>query len=461
MELRRTVGQYFAKSDIRRRCGQNLKPRSLAVRDCRLFALLFLVSISASPAYSSSFIFYTEGGGTPLRVLAWNPGNPAAACGSDGALSAEGLYVLMTTYCSLDTVRDSGGQDMYMVPFTGSAELVTVTGNGAALGGNSFGQLIDTEVSDNRRWVTFPSNRPDIVSGSQNTYRQVYLWSADSGSVSRVTEIAGGTPGIGDSLWGFPSNDGTSVAIQTDAVNLIETYPGASNDRRFLFRNVPTGEFEHLAACGADPGYLRSYSFSEETAFVQQCITDPIFGSGPGYLLRQSPNWSDVQYAFAEDGTPREVWSAKVAAKGKVVLFWEAIIVSGSRVRGDLYARILSDARSINFGRAQDALVSGDLSAAVVMVPISDGATDWYRLRRIDLHTGQSNEIPLGRSELPGATGFNWLYLYDIGHDGRLLLLGFDSEDVSVSGDWLGGASQRYAIMVVADLSVVFSNEFE
>ncbi len=243
----------------------------------RLVSLCLLPLWALSIKSALSETFYPEAGGIPLRTIASNPWNPAAACGSAGNISPNADYVVLVTYCSLDSAKDSGGQDLYYVSANGTeSRLITKGINGLALGGNFFGQLVDVVLSDNRQWATFPSNRTDIVGGAQNADRQVYIGDIQANELVRVSETLSGNPGIGNSSLGFPSDDRRTLLSKQAQQILIQPYPGAGNENRFLFRNIPTGEFTHLPACGVDGGYLKGYYHSIGTAFLQQCIEGSI-----------------------------------------------------------------------------------------------------------------------------------------------------------------------------------------
>lgn len=428
-----------------------------------LHVLLWILSAAASQwvsAASGPTVFFNEAGGVRLRTLAENPNNPGAACGTFGRLSPDADYALIVTYCSLDTTSDVGGQDLYLVSDINPPQLITKTLSGQAIGGNFFGQLQGARFSKNRRWVTFPSSRPDIVAGAQNIYSQIYLWGLDGSGVVRVSETVTSHPGIGDSLGGFPADDGAQVLLETTAVNLIAPPPDVPGTRFVRRQMFPTHSLAQVPACGEFGGTLASYDHDAERALIRLCVTDPTTGAAQWNLLRQAPNWQNIEYAFDEDGNPIEVWNVEDAARGKALLVRQRLIANGSPVPGRLYARILDQERSVNLGFAQAALLSDDLSSAVLVQAVSDGASPWYTLQQKNLQDGRVRDIPLGRSPLPGSLGFQSLTLYDLSASGQFVLLGLESSDTPLAGDWVGGASQRLVVMASLDLDVIFQSGF-
>ncbi len=150
-----------------------------------------------------------------------------AAISGDGTVigfhSAAPNFVPGDTNTSADVfVRDLG---------TGVTSRVSVASNGTQGDGNSqYGYL-----SDDGNIVIFESVATNLVEGDTNGFRDIFVHNRTTGVTSRISIATDGTQANGPMTVPCISGDGTIAAFETIATNLI---PGDTNGQRDVFRHV-------------------------------------------------------------------------------------------------------------------------------------------------------------------------------------------------------------------------------
>jgi Tol biopolymer transport system component len=97
----------------------------------------------------------------------------------------------------------------------------------AGPGGYSTGDLA---ISANSRLVVFDSNAPHLVSGDTNGLHDVFVYNRITGTIQRVSLSASGTQANGASEWPGMSADGSVIAFESTATNLVAGDTNASTD---------------------------------------------------------------------------------------------------------------------------------------------------------------------------------------------------------------------------------------
>lgn len=112
--------------------------------------------------------------------------------------------------------------------------------------------------------IAFDSRANDLVAGDTNVHEDIFIKNLSSGAISLVSTNAGGTPTLWphrDPSW---SPDGSSITWDSEAVDLV---PGDANTRRDVFtKNLTTG-FVQLV--------------SSNTSGIQGDNASSAFGSAP------------------------------------------------------------------------------------------------------------------------------------------------------------------------------------
>jgi Tol biopolymer transport system component len=99
----------------------------------------------------------------------------------------------------------------------GTTELITIDTNGDPANGDSRFAVL----SGGGRFVTFQSRASDLVVGDDNGTIDVFLFDAETGEISRISEGLGGSEANGISYDPYISPDGRFVTFSSVATNLV------------------------------------------------------------------------------------------------------------------------------------------------------------------------------------------------------------------------------------------------
>jgi len=115
-----------------------------------------------------------------------------------------------------------------------ATELISVGTDGRAAGGPST----SVSVNADGNFVAFASDAPNIVPNDTNQVRDVFVHSRDQETSERVSVSSTGTQGNGASDAPSIDGNGTVVAFQSDASNLVD---GDTNGKTDVFVRVRSG----------------------------------------------------------------------------------------------------------------------------------------------------------------------------------------------------------------------------
>jgi Tol biopolymer transport system component len=135
------------------------------------------------------------------------------------SLSGDGRFMAFGSHASNLVPGDANGFEVFVFDREDSSvERVAVTSGGAqSLTGVSNGP----SISDDGRYVAFYSDGNDLVPADVNNAMDVFLRDLQAGTTTRISLDSTGTPGNGASYAPAISGDGTVVAFQSDATNLV------------------------------------------------------------------------------------------------------------------------------------------------------------------------------------------------------------------------------------------------
>jgi Tol biopolymer transport system component len=109
----------------------------------------------------------------------------------------------------------------------------------AAGGGDATGESRYPSISEDGRWIAFTSEAPDLVTGDTNAARDVFVYDRQTGQTTRVSMGWDGSEGNGDSRTPSISADGRYVAFRSGATNII---PGSRDSSKYIYlRDRQTG----------------------------------------------------------------------------------------------------------------------------------------------------------------------------------------------------------------------------
>lgn len=97
-------------------------------------------------------------------------------------------------------------------------------------GGAANGYSHSPALSDDGTKVVFTSSATNLISGDQNDRLDVFLADTGTGTISRISQTAGGTGGNSDSLKPLISGNGEVVIFHSPADNLVPNDENAQQD---------------------------------------------------------------------------------------------------------------------------------------------------------------------------------------------------------------------------------------
>src|SRR6266516_3742305 len=194
---------------------------------------LIIFSVTASASIANAFP------GQTTRVSVDSAGNPANAGSTNGVLSADGRYAVFQSSAT-NLVTGASGTQVYRHDRVGGATLLV----SVALNGNPGNHVSrDPSVSANGRYVVFSSFATDLVDGDTNGMSDVFVRDMQAGTTALVSS-AGAPADGGSGLSGLSgarqiSDDGRYVAFTSFATNLAA---GTNTGRQQVYvKDMTTG----------------------------------------------------------------------------------------------------------------------------------------------------------------------------------------------------------------------------
>ncbi len=158
-------------------------------------------------------------------------------------ISADGRYVTFSSRASNLVPDDTNEQwDIFVRDRqTGTTERVSVASDGTQANNGSY----SSSISADGRYVAFASWANNLVPDDTNERPDIFVRDRQTGTTERVSVAADGTQANSTSWYPSISADGSHVAFQSDANNLV---PGDKNDLEDIFvRNRQTGTTERVS----------------------------------------------------------------------------------------------------------------------------------------------------------------------------------------------------------------------
>jgi hypothetical protein len=169
------------------------------------------------------------GTGTTTRVSTDSAGAQSAGTSINASISGDGTRVAFQSNASnLVTGDTNGSTDVFVKDLgTGTTTRVSTDSTGAqSTGGNSLAPSIS---ADGTR-VAFSSTASNLVAGDTNGQQDVFVKDLGTGTITRVSTDSAGAEGDGTSANSSISGDGTRVAFQSNANNLVADDTNGSTD---------------------------------------------------------------------------------------------------------------------------------------------------------------------------------------------------------------------------------------
>ena len=174
--------------------------------------------------------------------------------------SPDGTQVAFDSYASNLVADDRNGQtDIFVKDLvTGAITRVSTTADGKQANGGSF----DPVFSPDGTKVVFVSSARNLVAGDTNGTWDIFVKDLVTGAITRVSTCEDGKQANGGSFDHVFSPDGTQVAFESDASNLV---PGDTNGESDIFeKNLVTGAVTLVSSPAHGP---QSNSYSHDPVF--------------------------------------------------------------------------------------------------------------------------------------------------------------------------------------------------
>ncbi|PKN65255.1 MAG: hypothetical protein CVU57_11495, partial [Deltaproteobacteria bacterium HGW-Deltaproteobacteria-15] len=165
------------------------------------------------------------------RVSVSSDGSEGNGSSVYSSISADGRYVAFQSTASNLVSGDTNGKDDIFVHDrqTGATTRVSVSSGGLEGNGFSNGR---PSISADGRYVAFQSTASNLVSGDTNGKYDIFVHDRQTGATTRVSVSSNGSEGNSNSYSPSISSDGSYVAFDSNASNLV---PGDTNENYDIF----------------------------------------------------------------------------------------------------------------------------------------------------------------------------------------------------------------------------------
>ncbi len=180
--------------------------------------------------------------GTTTRVSVDSSGTEANSGSNDPSISPDGRYVAFWSFASNLVAGDTNGQFDVFVNDTTTG--ITIRASVDSSGTEANGASTNPSISSNGRYVAFQSNASNLVAGDTNAQPDIFVHDTTTGATIRASVDSSGTEANSASSNPSISSDGTYVAFQSSATNLVTGDANAYDD--IFVHNSFTGTTELL-----------------------------------------------------------------------------------------------------------------------------------------------------------------------------------------------------------------------
>ena len=276
--------------------------------------------------------------GETVRVSVGSGGAQGNGGSYGGLLSADGRFVVFSSYATNLVPRDTNGYWDIFVHDRESGETRRVSVSSGEDEAN--GHCGDPVITADGRYVAFGSAASNLVPGDTNGYWDVFVHDRQTGVTTRVSVDSAGLQGNGVSSHPSIGADGRFVAFESSASDLV---PGDTNNKLDVFvHDRHTGETTRVSVTSTG---MQGDSHSR-WPWISADGLRVAFESYASNLVAGDTNGATD--AFVHDRQTGETWRASVSSAG----------VQGNSI-SDRVA-ISADGRCVSFASYADNLVPGD-----------------------------------------------------------------------------------------------------
>jgi Tol biopolymer transport system component len=220
---------------------------------------------------------------TTARVSIASNGAEADGPSFGGAISSDGRYVAFHSFAGNLVPGDTNAAADVFVHERPSGLTIRVSVDSSAAQAN--GASLHASISGDGRFVAFVSEASNLVNGDSNGVADVFVHDRQIGTTRRVSVGPAGAQADGTSALPAISADGTLVAFQSFASNLV---PGDTNGAPDVFlHDLASGRTERLSldsngAEGNGGSGLPSISADGRLAVFQSAASNLVSGDANG-----------------------------------------------------------------------------------------------------------------------------------------------------------------------------------
>lgn len=184
--------------------------------------------------------------GIVTRVSTSADGSQANGLSDAPAFSGNGREVVFYSEASNLVTRDANGVgDVFVKDLTtGAVTLVSAAADGTQ-GNKPSGRGAFAVLSPDGTKVAFESDATNLVAGDTNGTKDIFLKDLATGALTRVSTAADGTQGDGDSASPVFSPDGTKIAFASSSSNLVANDTNGAED--VFVKDLATGAITRVS----------------------------------------------------------------------------------------------------------------------------------------------------------------------------------------------------------------------
>jgi len=217
--------------------------------------------------------------GATTRVSVDSDGVEGDADSQDShtSISADGRYVVFSSYATNLVVGDTNGRNDIFVHdrATGETTRVSVASDGSQT--STVGSTVTPSISADGRYVAFGSECSDLVAGDTNSNFDIFVHDRQTGETTRVSVASDGTQASDNSFSPSISADGRYVAFSYSSGDLVADDTNSSYD--IFIHDRQTGEtmrasIDSGGAGGSDDSNSPSISADGRYVVFHSAATD-------------------------------------------------------------------------------------------------------------------------------------------------------------------------------------------
>ena len=346
-----------------------------------------LIAVDANGQQQDIFVRDLQTGTTEL-VSVSSGGVQGNALSLNPAISADGRYVAFYSGATnLVSPATSGWQVFVRDRQAGTTEIVSVNSNEIA---DNSGESKTPDISADGRYVVFQTwgSNLDLNIPDNNGVHDIYLRDRQAGTTARVSLDSGSGDSDGGSFYAAISADGSFVAFESHATDLVA---GDTNGRDDVFvRNISANTTERASvdsdeaqATGGTGGIGSNADISADGRFVAftsdatNLVPDDVNGLNQDVFVRDRLNGtteladvdsSEVQAAFGQNREP------SISADGRFVAFESGspdLVPADDNSKVDIFVRDRTAGNTARISLPGSGEANGDSS----LVAISGGGS--------------------------------------------------------------------------------------